>query len=34
MKEKTEGIVEKRIVSTMFLPSAAHGAKEMINLHR
>ena len=34
LKDKTEVIVDQRIVSTMFLPSAAHVAKEMINLRR
>jgi putative intracellular protease/amidase len=32
MKDKTDVIVDQRVVSTMFLPSAAHVAKEMINL--
>jgi putative intracellular protease/amidase len=32
MKDKTDVIVDQRIVSTMFLPSAAHVAKEMIDL--
>jgi putative intracellular protease/amidase len=34
LKDKTEVIVDQRIVSTMFLPSAANVAKEMINLHK
>jgi putative intracellular protease/amidase len=34
LKDKTEVIVDQRIVSTMFLPSAALVAKEMIDLHR
>jgi putative intracellular protease/amidase len=34
MKDKTQVMVDQRIVSTMFLPSAAHVAKEMINLRR
>jgi putative intracellular protease/amidase len=34
LKDKTEVIADQRIVSTMFLPSAAHVAKEMISLHR
>lgn len=33
LKDKHEVVVDKRIVSTMFLPSAALVAKEMINLH-
>lgn len=32
IKDKTDVIVDQRIVSTMFLPSAAHVAKEMIDL--
>ena len=34
LKDKTEVIVDQRIVSTMFLPSAAHVAKEMIGLRK
>jgi putative intracellular protease/amidase len=34
LKDKTEVIVDQRIVSTMFLPSAAHVAKEMIGLRQ
>lgn len=32
LPDKTEVIVDQRVVSTMFLPSAAHVAKEMIEL--
>ncbi|MFT7235669.1 MAG: putative intracellular protease/amidase, partial [Methylophagaceae bacterium] len=32
MKNKADVIIDQRIVSTMFLPSAAHVAKEMIDL--
>ena len=32
LPDKSEVVVDKRIVSTMFLPSAALVAKEMINL--
>jgi putative intracellular protease/amidase len=34
LEDKTEVVVDQRIVSTMFLPSAAHVAKEMINLYQ
>jgi putative intracellular protease/amidase len=34
LKDKTEVIVDQRVVSTMFLRSAAHVAKEMIGLHK
>jgi putative intracellular protease/amidase len=34
LEDKTEVVIDQRIVSTMFLPSAALVAKEMINLHR
>lgn len=34
LEDKTEVVVDQRIVSTMFLPSAAHVAKEMIVLNR
>jgi len=34
LKDKTEVIVDQRVVSTMFLPSAAHVAKEMIDLRK
>ncbi len=34
LKDKTEVIIDQRIVSTMFLPSAAHVAKEMIILNK
>ena len=34
LKDKTEVIVDQRVVSTMFLPSAAHVAKEMIGLRK
>nr|WP_286267841.1 type 1 glutamine amidotransferase domain-containing protein [Thalassotalea atypica] len=33
LKDKHQVIIDQRIVSTMFLPSAALVAKEMINLH-
>jgi len=32
LKDKTEVVTDRRIVTTMFLPSAAHVAKEMIEL--
>jgi len=34
LKDKTEVIIDQRIVSTMFLPSAANVAKEMIGLRK
>lgn len=34
LKDKREVVVDQRIVSTMFLPSAAHIAKEMIILNK
>ena len=34
LKDKTEVITDQRIVSTMFLPSAANVAKEMIGLRK
>ena len=34
LKDKTEVIVDQRVVSTMFLPSAALVAKEMIGLRK
>lgn len=34
LKDKTEVVIDQRIVSTMFLPSAALVAKEMINLYK
>jgi putative intracellular protease/amidase len=34
LKDKSDVVVDQRIVSTMFLPSAALVAKEMINLQQ
>jgi putative intracellular protease/amidase len=34
LKDKTEVVVDQRIVTTMFLPSAAHVAREMIALRK
>lgn len=34
LKNKHEVVIDQRIVSTMFLPSAAHVAKEMIKLNK